>query len=196
MQLTQKSTASDALSRAEQGESSADITATQRDIELLIAQLGNLLKKLQAAAVSPSQRAVGQRYQDILQDLKNDYDKCMANYARAAQRQELLGGANRAPDSSGKDAAMESLLRERNHINNSLSAADAVIGQAEAVRQDLNWQARSLRNTGGLMGQIASNVPGLNNLIEQIRRRRSRDDKIVAGVIASCVLFTLWYIFG
>jgi hypothetical protein len=32
--------------------------------------------------------------------------------------------------------------------------------------------------------------------VEQIRRRRSRDDYIVAGVIASCVLITLWYVFG
>jgi len=38
-------------------------------------------------------------------------------------------------------------------------------------------------------------VPGLNHVVEQILRRRSRDDYVVAGVIASCVLITLWYVF-
>jgi Golgi SNAP receptor complex protein 1 len=91
---------------------------------------------------------------------------------------------------------MEHLLRERNHINNSLNAAGGVIDQAEAVRTDLRLQGRGLRNTQGLLGALTTNIPGLNTLVEQIRRKRSRDDKIVAGVIATCILFTLWYLFG
>lgn len=91
---------------------------------------------------------------------------------------------------------MDSLLRERNHIQNSMSAASSVLGQAENIRQDLHWQGRSLRSTGSLMGQIASNIPGINHLVDQIRRRRLQDDKVVAGVIATCVVFTLWYMFG
>jgi golgi SNAP receptor complex member 1 len=118
---------------------------------------------------------------------------------RARERHELLGGGGAAAPGSGglTDASgMDSLLRERGHIQNSMNAAASAIGQAEAVRSDLHWQGRSLRSTGGVMGQIAGAVPGLNSLIDQIRKKRSRDDKIVAGVVASCILFTLWYLFG
>lgn len=165
---------------------------------MLFAQLSDLIaKKLSPAAVTPSQRAVCQRYQDVIQDLRADYEKTAQILKRARERHELLGGAT-SPVSggTGQDAAMDSLLRERNHISNSMNAASAVIGQAEAVRSDLHWQGRSLRNTGSVMGQIASNIPGLNTVVESIRRRRLQDDKIVAVVIALCIVFTFWYVLG
>lgn len=175
----------------------SDLTAQQQEIQHLFNQLSDLInKRLKAIIITPSQSATSQRYQDILQDLRADYEKSNQLLRRAKERQELLGGA--APESGGSpnDAAMESLLRERNHIQNSMNAAASVIGQAENVRQDLHWQGRSLRSTGSLMSQLAGNIPGINTIVEQIRRRRSQDDRVVAGVIASCIVFTLWYLFG
>ena len=191
-QLTQKF--ADPLSRAELGDS--EPTNCAAAVQNLQQQLQDVISKLSSAAVTPSQRAATKRYQDIFADLKSDYDKAVLAYQRAAARHELLGDA--APNSAGneKNDAMDSLLRERNHINNSLNVAAGVIGQAEAVRSDLHWQGRSLRNTGGVMGQIAANVPGINTLIDNIRRRRLQDDKIVAATIAFCIVFTLWYVFG
>jgi golgi SNAP receptor complex member 1 len=194
--LTQKYSGTDALSRAEQG-LQQDLTAYQQDIQFLFTQLTDLIgKKLSPAAVTPSQRAVCQRYQDVIQDLKADYEKSVQILKRARERHELLGGAVSPNSGNGNDPAMDSLLRERNHISNSMNAAASVIGQAEAVRSDLHGQGRSLRNTGGVMAQIAGNIPGLNTIVEHIRRRRSQDDKIVAVVIASCIVFTLWYVLG
>jgi golgi SNAP receptor complex member 1 len=211
-QLTQKfSSSSDVLSRAEQGNSydansnsnsshnHGDVMAQQQEIQSLFAQLTDLIaKKLTPTAVTPAQRAVTTRYHDVLSDLRADFDRATVNYQRARDRYELLGGgANAAPSSSnGDSAAMEALLRERNHIHSSLNAVSSVLGQAEAVRSDLHGQGRSLRNTSGIMGQIAGNIPGLNTIVDAIRRRRSSDDKVVAVVIALCIFFTLWYVFG
>eukprot|EP00527_Entomoneis_sp_CCMP2396_P000788 CAMPEP_0198138680 /NCGR_PEP_ID=MMETSP1443-20131203/2071_1 /TAXON_ID=186043 /ORGANISM="Entomoneis sp., Strain CCMP2396" /LENGTH=130 /DNA_ID=CAMNT_0043800565 /DNA_START=802 /DNA_END=1194 /DNA_ORIENTATION=- len=129
-------------------------------------------------------------------DLRSDLEKAQQTVRRAAERRELLQGSFAASVQSGNDPAMDQLLCERSHIQNSMNAAGGVLGQAEAVRTDLRFQGRSLRNTQGMIGQITGNIPGLNTLIENIRRRRSQDDMIVAGVIASCILFTLWYTFG
>jgi golgi SNAP receptor complex member 1 len=172
--------------------------AQQQEIHSLFAQLTDLIaKKLTPTAVTPAQRAVTTRYHDVLSDLRADFDRATVNYQRARDRYELLGGANAAPSSSnGDSAAMEALLRERNHIHSSLNAVSSVLGQAEAVRSDLHGQGRSLRNTSGIMGQIAGNIPGLNTIVDAIRRRRSSDDKVVAVVIALCIFFTLWYVFG
>ena len=186
------------LSRAEQGTNDTTEAALQQEIPRLFGQLHDLIhSRLVHAATTPSQRAVSNRYRDILQDLRSDYDKSLTVLRRAKERHELLSLASASADpDSGPDAGMESLLRERNHIHNSMNAATAVLGQAEHIRQDLRWQGRSLRNAGSVMTQMITTIPGLNHLVEQIRRRRSRDDKIVAGVIASCILFTLWYLFG
>lgn len=169
----------------------------------MIQRLQDLISsRLAASATTSSQQASVKRYREIVLDLRADFDKSVVNARRAKERRELLGSssvvaaASGAAGGGGVDPAMEHLLRERNHIQNSMNAAASVIGQADAVRQDLYGQGRSLRGTGALMAQLSSNIPGLNSLVEQIRRRRSRDDKILAGVIASCVVFTLWYVFG
>lgn len=178
-------------------ESNDIIASLQQEVPRLFSQMHDLIHtKLITAATTPSQRAVGNRYRDILQDLRSDYEKNLAVLKRAKERYELLASASSTASDDGADAGMDSLLRERNHINNSMNAASAVLGQAESIRSDLRWQGRSLRNAGSVIQSMITTIPGLNHLVEQIRRRRSRDDRIVAGVIASCIVFTLWYLLG
>jgi Snare region anchored in the vesicle membrane C-terminus len=188
-QLSSNNGSVDYMSRVEQGLQDSELTTQQQDIQFLFNQLSDLInKRLKAVIVTPSQRATSQRYQEILQDLRADYEKSNQILRRARERQELMAGAAPSSNGSPNDAAMDSLLRERNHIQNSMNAAANVIGQAENIRQDLHWQGRTLRSTGSLMSQIAGNIPGINILVEQIRRRRSQDDRIVAGVIACCII--------
>jgi Golgi SNAP receptor complex protein 1 len=201
-------TSTSAASSAEQGNSATnnwkhawdEQAVIQQDMQSLLANLQKLVgQDMPRAATTPHTTAIVQRYQTILQDLRSDMDKTAARIRQAKERQELLSGSAPASGGNGmnvQDPAMEHLLRERNHIHNSMRAADSVLGQADSIRSDLRTQGRSLRNTGSLLGQITTAVPGLNHLVEHIRRKRSRDDYIVAGVIASCILVTMWYVFG
>jgi Golgi SNAP receptor complex protein 1 len=200
-QRLNQSAVSQDLSMTEQGASASlswdEETILQQDIQRLLTHLQDLIQgRLAQAARSPNQQAVVGRYRDIMMDLRSDLEKSQQTVRRAAERRELLQGSSATSVQSGSDPAMDHLLRERNHIQNSMTAATGVLGQAEAARTDLRYQGRSLRNTQGLIGQMTSNIPGLNTLVENIRRRRSRDDIIVAGVISACVVFTLWYMFG
>jgi Golgi SNAP receptor complex protein 1 len=195
------------LSLAEQGNSnsSADSSlrlwdeeaALQQDMQRQLQQLDDLINtKLAVAATTPHTQATVQRYRDIVSDLRGDMSTAVARCRQAKERQELLRGGSASGGIAVQDPAMEHLLRERNSIYNSQRAADSVLGQADSIRTDLRGQGRSLRTSNSVMGQITQQVPGLNYLVEQIRRKRSRDDMIVAGVIASCILMTLWYLFG
>ena len=192
------------LQRAEQGNAAPAPAAAwdeeqviQQDIRSLLGQLKKLvLHDMPAAATTVPHKAVVNRYQTILQDLQADIDKTVARVRQAKERRELLAGSSAAGGMAVQDPATEHLLRERNHIHNSMRAADNVLGQADQIRSDLRGQGRSIGRSGTLLGQMTQAVPGLNHVVEQIRRRRSRDDYIVAGVIASCVLITLWYVFG
>ena len=142
------------------------------------------------------------RYREILFDCSADFKKTSAAVARKREQAELFRGANtgggmggNGGGGDGHDEGMDHLLRERNAIGNSMKAADAVLGQAE-VQSELRSQGASLRGIQGTMLAIAGNVPGLNVLIDKIRKKRNQDDMIVSGVIAFCILFTLWYVLG
>lgn len=136
------------------------------------------------------------RYREILFDCGADFKKTSAGVARRREAMELFRGSNNNKGENGTDPAMEQLLRERNAIDNSMKSASSVLNQASSVRSELRSQGASLRGVGGTMASIAGNIPGVNNLIERIRQKRMRDDKVVGGVVAGCILFTLWYLFG
>jgi Golgi SNAP receptor complex protein 1 len=136
------------------------------------------------------------RYREILFDCGADFKKTSAGVARRREAMELFRGSNDNKGENGTDPAMEQLLRERNAIDNSMKSASSVLNQASSVRSELRSQGASLRGVGGTMASIAGNIPGVNNLIERIRQKRMRDDKVVGGVVAGCILFTLWYLFG
>lgn len=173
----------------------------RHDIQRTLTNLQDLI----TGQLQPASERVGsqnaillvKRYREILFDLSGDFEKARQAHVRKQERAKLMEGANRssAAGNGSDDPAMDHLLRERNHIGNSLNAASSVIAQANEVRSDLRTQGMSLGRVQGMMSSIASNIPGINTIVENIRRKRSKDDKIVAGVIASCILFTLWYLF-
>jgi Golgi SNAP receptor complex protein 1 len=177
-----------------------DEATLRHDIQRTLTTLQDLITtQLQPAAErvgSQNATLLVKRYREILFDLSGDFEKARLAHVRKQERAKLMEGARTSQGEGASDPAMDHLLRERNHIGNSLNAASQVISQASEVRSDLRTQGMSLGRVQSAMGKIASNIPGLNTLVEKIRRKRSKDDIIVAGVIATCILFTLWYIFG
>ena len=171
----------------------------QHDIQRSLGALQDwIATRLDPAAESSHQMLVVKRYREILFDLTGDYQKAQQVWQRSQDRMELFKGAADRAGAAGDvaDPAMESLMRERNHIQNSLNGAHQTLAQASAIRADLGAQRASLNRVTTGIGSIMTNVPGLNSLVDAIRRKRSRDDNILAGVIASCILFTLWYLFN
>lgn len=225
-QLIQKySSSTDALSRIEGGGMSSTTTTTngatpsasssstttqqlqheiqlfQNEIPTLMVQLQEMIqKKLMVTAVTPSQRAVTTRYEQVLRDTKLDYDRIQQQYTRYYERNELFSGNNTNNSSSGNtsntDPAMEALLRERNSMSNSINHTANILHQADSIRNELHHQGRSLRNTNSIMGIMTQHIPSINTIVDTIRRRRNSDDRIVAMVIAVCILFTFWYVWG
>ena len=177
-----------------------DEAALRHDIQRTMTNLQDLVNtQLQPAAERSGKSLLVKRYREILFDLSGDFEKSRQAHTRKMERAKLMEGASanrRKSPLEIDNMGMDHLMRERSHISNSQSAAAAVINQAVEIRNDLRSQGFSLGRAQGAMGQIANNIPGINTLVEQIRKKRSKDDMIVAGVIASCILFTLWYLFG
>ena len=179
------------------------------DIQRTLSSLTDLIQTQMAPLAEKTGKSqhslLVKRYREILFDSTADYKKIHANMARRRETLELFR-ASSPPNSlnsplnnnngEGNNPEMDYLFRERNAIGNSMRSATSVLGQAAQIHDNLRHQGQSLRTVGGTVVQMASHVPGLNYLIDAIRRRRSREDTILSIVIASCILFTLWYIFG
>ncbi len=123
---------------------------------------------------------------------------------RKKEARELMRGATMTTTTTGLGGGegdtntngMEHLLRERSSIDASLNSTNAILSQASSVRNELRTQGHNLRGVSSAMSVIAGNIPGLNGLIDKIRKKRLQDDRVVSGVVAGCILFTLWYLFG
>ena len=175
-----------------------------KDIHRTMSTMTELINTKMAPAAERTGRSqhllLVKRYREILFDCGADFNKTSAAVARRREAKELFRGATAAGgvggNGSGPNPEMEQLLRERNAIDNSMKSANSVLNQAANVRTELRSQGASLRGVGGTMATIAGNIPGLNGLIEKIRKKRQQDDRVVSGVVAACILFTLWYLFG
>mmetsp|Transcript_24451 Transcript_24451/g.37692 ORF Transcript_24451/g.37692 Transcript_24451/m.37692 type:complete len:276 (+) Transcript_24451:160-987(+) len=181
--------------KEEEQQLNADISRTLRTLSNLI---GDQMSPAAERSGKSQHSLLVKRYREILFDFSSEFQKFSCAMQRKRDAMELFANANTSQSGggAGRDPAMEELLRERHAIHNSVNAANGVLGQASMIRADLRNQGDSLRGIQGTIGKIASNVPGLNRLMENIKRKRSKDDMIVSGVIATCVLFTLWYLFG
>lgn len=192
---------------AESGMGSASVATTAQDEATLRHDIQRTLTTLQdlvTTQLQPTAEKIGKsllvkRYREILFDLSGDFEKSRQAHTRKVERAKLMEGAAgaRSPNSLAVDQdGMDHLMRERNHIHGSQTAAASVLHQATEIRNDLRSQGMSLGRATSMMGQIAGNIPGINTIVEKIKKKRSKDDMIVIGVISSCVLFTLWYLFG
>jgi len=140
------------------------------------------------------------RYREILFDSTTEFQKTTSSLQRRRETLQLFRGAAASVQGGEggdeEDPSMTHLLRERNSIENALDASNSVIAQAVEIDSNLKSQGGALRGISGTVMRMASQIPGLDGLVDQIRRKRNRDDMVVSGVIAVCLLFTIWYLFG
>jgi Golgi SNAP receptor complex protein 1 len=172
-----------------------------KDINRTLTLLSDLINTKMSPNASKSNNAhhalLVKRYREIVYDCTNDFRKTNRAIMKKREQNDLFRGAvSKSNGGSDEDPAMEALMREKNAIGNSLASATSVLNQASEIRSELRNQGNSLKNVGNKVLIMASRVPGLNGLIENIKKKRGKDDKIVSAVIAMCILFTLWYVLG
>ncbi len=175
-----------------------------KEISRLLSSFTELLNTRMAPASERTGRSqhalLVKRYREILFDCGSDYYKTMEVVRRKKEARELMRGATTTTTGMGGEGdtnnGMEHLLRERSSIDASLNSTNAILSQASSVRNELRTQGHNLRGVSGTMSVIAGNIPGLNGLIDKIRKKQLQDDRVVGGVVAGCILFTLWYLFG
>lgn len=85
------------------------------------------------------------------------------------------------------------MMQERGRIDNSHSMADSVLSQAYAINENFGMQRETLANINRRIVGAASQVPGINGLIQRIGTKKRRDGIILGSFIAFCFLL-FWFL--
>jgi Golgi SNAP receptor complex protein 1 len=85
------------------------------------------------------------------------------------------------------------MLDERARIDRSHGIADTVLAQAYAVNENFGIQRETLASVNRRIVGAASQVPGINSLIQRIGAKKRRDGIVLAVFIAFCLLMLLYF---
>jgi len=172
----------------------------ESEVEELLEKLGETNSALDAVAQDtdnpPSQsmlRAI-QRHRDVYQDYGKEFRRTKANVQAAVDQANLLSGVRNDIDAY-KSSAAEALLAERGHIDSSHQMIDSTLEQAHETRAEFVRQRSSLGTVQTRIVGVLNTVPGINNILSMIHKRRRRDSFIIGILIGICVFFLLRYIF-
>ena len=159
-------------------DATADVSVAL-EIERLLTKLAEVNARMErcSAAGSTASRALLKRFREILSDYKAEFRRTQASIVRKRESAELfreVDAERRVGGQGQQHGATDQLLRERGALGGSHRGAESVIGQALSVRESLRGQRMSLSGAGGKLVQMGRAVPGVNNLIQLIQRKRTR----------------------
>ncbi|CAI5739363.1 unnamed protein product [Hyaloperonospora brassicae] len=176
-------------------EETADERELAAAIENALAELSHTIDEMNTVVNATSlkvQDAVLQRYRELYFDFNTEFRRSMSTLQEKRDAQKLFG--NRSHNGHSDDMEMDSLLNERRAVDSSRSMTGSIIEQAMATRNALANQRRQFTSSHGKVATLGSSFAGINTLVEQIRRKKMRNNTILALVIAGCICFTLWWV--
>ena len=166
--------------------------------ESLIGQLSRLLDSESALTSSALKQSNLSRHREILSEHRREFARIKGSIAEARQRANLLSTVRsdienfrRGDDPAAQEA--EYMLDERRRIDNSHNMADNVLSQAYAVSENFTLQRETLAGINRRMVNVASQIPGINSLMQRISSKKRRDGIILAVFIAFCFLMVLYF---
>ncbi|KAF6256582.1 Qb-SNARE, Gos1/GS28-family [Scenedesmus sp. NREL 46B-D3] len=179
----------------------ADQLARQKaaEIESLLQRLSDVNHDMSSviAGAADSRSHTLARHRDILQDLTQEFRRLDYQLGAARDRAELLAGGAELPLLSVQVASSSgALLRERATLSSSTNYVDDMLAQAQSVSRGLLEQRRIFGNVQDNLGTIGEKFPAISGLLNAIRRKKSKDTLVLSGVIASCIVFTIIYLFS
>ncbi|KAI3429851.1 hypothetical protein D9Q98_010163 [Chlorella vulgaris] len=167
------------------------------EIEQLISRLSDANDGMRSALSggADSRSHTLARHRDILHDFQQEFRRLQSIVGAARDRLDLLGGAGGGQHAPLHQTAGNAglLLRERGMLASTNAALDEVMGTAQAVSGGLGQQRSMFEGISGKMSSLGSKFPVVNTLMNAIRRRKNRDNFILAAVVAACTLFILVY---
>ncbi|DAA73090.1 Golgi SNAP receptor complex member 1 [Trichophyton interdigitale] len=165
--------------------------------ETLISQLSRLLDSESALTASALKQNNLSRHREVLLEHRQELKRLKATISDTRDRVNLLSNvrsdidAYRASNPAGAEA--DYMLEERGRLDNSHNMMDSVLSQAYAVNESFGFQRETLASINRRIVGAASQIPGVNNLINKISAKRRRDGIILGTFIGICCLMVFFF---
>lgn len=165
------------------------------EISALLTRLGEINESLKSVVgtTGDARSHTVARHRDILHDFNQEFKRLGSVVSAARERASLLENTGNSSPIMPNQSGMGLLLRERGVLSSTHSALDDVMGMAQGVATGLGQQRALFTGIGGKLAGVGSRFPVVNSLLNAIRRRKNRDNVILAGVVALCTLLLLIY---
>ena len=169
---------------------------TDLRVDTQLTRLGEIVEAMHSLSSSGGGGTGGaqlaRRYRDVHLELRAAHRKQVSARTLRRESAALLGrvGGERG---RGEGDAQAQLLRERSSLASHHREIDAVLENAGAIREALARQRSGIASSLGLLGGLAGRLPGVSAVVDAIKKRRSRNDYIVAGVAAFCSCALLYF---
>jgi Golgi SNAP receptor complex protein 1 len=163
----------------------------------LISQLSRLLDSESALTQSALKQSNLARHREILSQHRDELLRIKSQIAAKRQQTNLLSNVRDDIEAyhrnNPEDAEAEYMLGERARIERSHGVADTILAQAFDISDQFTAQRETLASVNRRIVGAASQLPGVNMLMNKISSKRRRDGIILASFIAFCVLMFLWF---
>eukprot|EP01138_Halocafeteria_seosinensis_P011712 gb/GECG01011968.1/.p1 GENE.gb/GECG01011968.1/~~gb/GECG01011968.1/.p1 ORF type:complete len:272 (+),score=31.85 gb/GECG01011968.1/:1-816(+) len=181
------------------GEDQDEDTCTRllHDTDASLHHMEHLVHKLKGHPVaeqSSTSGAFAQRMREVYQGFRREYNKLYREIQHQKELRELFEGAYGRGGRNEVDAGTNSLLRERNSLEQSTNLTDEVLSQAMETHSTLRRDRLGISNATSQLTTAVGKLPGVQTLIRRIQSRQTRDNTIIGLVIAFCISFMLWYV--
>ncbi|KAF4581117.1 vesicle transport v-snare protein [Ophiocordyceps camponoti-floridani] len=165
--------------------------------ETVISQLARLLDSEAALTSSALKQNNLSLLREKLASHRRDLSRLRTTLQQARDRANLLTNVRSDIDQyrarNPEAAEAEYMLDERARIDNSHDVADSVLSQAYAVNDGFVLQRETLASINRRITLAASQVPGINNLMNRISAKKRRDGIIMGCFIALCFVAFWWF---
>lgn len=161
-------------------------------IENDLSTLSEIIDQMARHVETTSQTALLQRYRELYFDYNTEYKRTMASIQQKRESASLFSRSGVM--NNGPDEETDILLRERSAVDSSRSMTDSIIGQAMAAKASLERQKERFTSSRGRVTTLTGTFTGIHSLMDQIQRKKLRNNTIIALLIAVLICFTLWWV--
>ncbi|CCD69065.1 Golgi SNAP receptor complex member 1 [Caenorhabditis elegans] len=176
------------------------------EIEGLIEQLTNINDDMNDVAGAQSSASWAnnpaiqhtlRRHREILRDYGSEYRRARDNVDQVLQRELLLSSSNENrnnPILNNRARGYDMYLKENDHINACDRLLDEQLEMAMSTKENMARQGINLRGISTRLHHISKKYPAINNLMQKIKTKKQKNTLILAAVISSCLIFTIFWI--
>lgn len=186
----------DLVSLVKAGSSASEEARLTSSIEALLKELGEVRDAMAvevARAPSAARTAILQRYREVASDFAAEQKRAVKELRARSERNRLFCGASADDPEAGEGGEhMQPILKERKHVGNAMRGVGDVLDQAAEAKADLAAQRSALEGSALTLGDLASNLPTIEGIIEAMKQKKTRNNAIVGVTIGCCSSFLLW----